>query len=217
MMSLRLRRSARWIPPALVTALASVVTGGIPVMGGTPARIVAAVVRVIDGDTIEVTIDGRQKTVQLIGVRTPETVHPTIGVEPFGPEASAFTKGLLSPGTEVQLELDVQKRDQYGRLLACLYLPDGRMLNAELVRAALEQLLTVPPNVRYVGLFTRLQREAREARRGLTRFGSSDPGRPRPWRKTFGCTQDACRIGFESSQFIGQRRVEAILREDSER
>lgn len=167
MMPLRVRLSAQLLPTVLATALVIVVTSGIPVMSGAPARIAAAVVRVIDGDTIEVAIDGRQETVRLIGVDTPETVHPTIGVEPFGPEASAFTKRLLPPGTRVWLELDVQERDRYGRLLAYVYLPDGRMLNAELLRAGLAQLLTVPPNVRYVELFTRLQREARETGRGL--------------------------------------------------
>lgn len=134
---------------------------------GAPAQLPAAVTRVIDGDTIEVSLDGRQETVRLIGVDTPETVHPRVGVEPWGPEASAFTKRLLPPGTRVRLELDVQERDPYGRLLAYVYLPDGRMLNALLLEAGLAQLLTVPPNVRYVDLFVRLQREAREAGRGM--------------------------------------------------
>lgn len=135
--------------------------------GVDAAQVPAVVTRVIDGDTLEVRLDGRQETVRLIGVDTPETVHPRIGVELWGPEASAFTKGLLPPATRVRLELDVQERDQYGRLLAYVYLPDGRMLNALLLEAGLAQLLTVPPNVRHVDLFVRLQREAREAGRGM--------------------------------------------------
>ena len=135
--------------------------------GAVNSALATTVVRVVDGDTVVVLLNGREETVRLIGVDTPETVHPTLGVEPFGPEASAFTKRLLPPGTQVRLELDIQERDRYGRLLAYVYLPDGRMVNAELLRAGLAQLLTIPPNVKYVELFTRLQREAREAGRGL--------------------------------------------------
>ena len=127
----------------------------------------AEVVRVVDGDTVVIQLDAREESIRLIGVDTPETVQPTLGVEPFGPEASAFTKSLLPPGTQVRLELDVQERDRYGRLLAYVYLTDGRTVNAELLRAGLAQLLTVPPNVKYVELFTRLHREAREDGRGM--------------------------------------------------
>ena len=90
-----------------------------------------------------------------------------MGVEPFGPEASDFTRSLLPPGTQVRLEFDVQERERYGRLLAYVYLPDGRMVNAETLRAGMGPLLTMPPNVKYVNLFVRLQREAREAGRWL--------------------------------------------------
>lgn len=112
------------------------------------SQIPAVVTRVVDGDTVEARIGIRQETVRLIGIDTPETVHPRVGIEPWGPQASAFTKGLLPPGTPVRLELGVQERDRYGRLLAYVYLSDGRMLNALLLKAGLAQLLTIPPNVR---------------------------------------------------------------------
>ena len=158
-----LRRVVTFLTVSLVALL---LVGLVPAQTG-PARLTATVVRVVDGDTVVVRIGSRQETVRLIGVDTPETVHPTIGVEPGGPEASAFTRRMLPPGTRVTLELDVQERDRYGRLLAYLYLPDGRMLNEELLRQGMAQLMTVPPNVRYVERFTQLQREAREAGRGL--------------------------------------------------
>jgi micrococcal nuclease len=66
----------------------------------------------------------------------------------------------------VRLELDVQPRDQYGRLLAYVYVGEV-VVNAELVRQGYALLSTVPPNVTHEALFVRLQREAREARRGL--------------------------------------------------
>ena len=56
-------------------------------------RFIAGVVdRVIDGDTIRVRLDGARYTVRLTGIDTPETKHPTLGVQPFGPEASAYTR-----------------------------------------------------------------------------------------------------------------------------
>ena len=128
---------------ALVAAVVAVSVLG--ASGSAEPTLTATVLRVIDGDTIEVSMNGREERVRLIGVDTPETVHPEIGVEPFGPEASAFTKRHLPPGTQVRLELDVQQRDRYGRLLAYLYLPDGRMLNELLLQEGLAQLLTVPP------------------------------------------------------------------------
>jgi micrococcal nuclease len=66
----------------------------------------------------------------------------------------------------VRLELDVQARDRYGRLLAYVWLGDT-MVNAELLRLGLAQVMTVPPNVRHQALFLKLQREARESGRGL--------------------------------------------------
>src|SRR5262249_9114156 len=73
-----------------------------------------AVVRVIDGDTIVVKIEGKDTRVRLIGVDTPETVHPNKPVEYYGKEASAFTKKLLE-GQRVTLEYDRQKTDRYKR------------------------------------------------------------------------------------------------------
>jgi micrococcal nuclease len=69
-------------------------------------------------------------------------------------------------GRRVRLEVDVQSRDRYGRLLAYVWVDDV-MINAELVRLGFAQVMTVPPNVRHHALFVRLQRDARAARRGL--------------------------------------------------
>lgn len=89
--------------------------------------------RVVDGDTIVVDMDGKQEKVRLIGVDTPETVHPEKPVEYFGKEASEFTK-RMAEGKKVRLEYDWQDRDKYGRVLAYVYLEDGTFLNAEIVR-----------------------------------------------------------------------------------
>lgn len=133
-------------------------------------RVVAQVIRVIDGDTIEVQLNGKTEKVRLIGVDTPETVHPVIGEEPYGKAASNFTKSQLE-GKQVTLEFDVQERDQYGRLLAYVWLND-QLFNEVLVREGYAQVSTFPPNVKYVDRFTAAQREAREAGRGL--WGMTD-------------------------------------------
>ncbi len=124
----------------------------------------AQVVRVIDGDTIEVNIGGQIYKVRYIGIDTPETVHPTIGEEPCGKEASDKNRELVE-GKVVKLEKDVSEMDKYGRLLRYVYVGDV-FINAELVRLGYAQVATYPPDVKYQDLFLQLQREAREAGRG---------------------------------------------------
>ncbi|MFC2068429.1 thermonuclease family protein [Chloroflexota bacterium] len=125
----------------------------------------AQVVRVIDGDTIEVKIDGNLSTVRYIGIDTPETVHPTKEDEPYGKEASVRNRELVE-GRIVILEKDVSETDKYGRLLRYVYVGDV-FVNAELVKQGYAQVTTYPPDVKYQGIFIQLQREAREAGRGL--------------------------------------------------
>ena len=127
----------------------------------------AAVVWVVDGDTIQVQIGSRLEKVRYIGVNTPEVHHPRKGEEPGGREATEVNRGLVG-GKRVRLELDVQERDRYGRLLAYVWVADT-MVNAELVRLGYAQVMTIPPNVRYQQMFLTLQREARQAGRGLWR------------------------------------------------
>ncbi len=127
------------------------------------------VVRVVDGDTIQVCCIGwKREKVRYIGVNTPETKHPTRGVEYFGKEASEANRKLVE-GKTVRLEFDVQQLDKYGRTLAYVYLEDGTFLNAWLVENGYAMVMTVPPNVKHQELFLKLQREAREAGRGLWR------------------------------------------------
>jgi micrococcal nuclease len=133
---------------------------------GGPSR--SVITRVVDGDTIHVSIGGSDETVRLIGINTPETVDPRTPVECFGPEASRHTKALLPKGTEVRLVRDVEARDKYGRLLAYVYkVADGTFVNLELARDGFADLLTFPPNVAHVADFTTAVQQARTARRGL--------------------------------------------------
>jgi micrococcal nuclease len=121
----------------------------------------------VDGDTFWID-DGSKKgkKIRLIGVDTPETRHPTKGVEYYGREASDYVKNLLT-NKRVRLEFDVKKTDRYGRLLAYVYLEDGTFLNASLVENGYAQVSTFPPNVKYVDLFLSLQKKARKHNKGL--------------------------------------------------
>ena len=121
--------------------------------------------RVIDGDTIVVDMSGKEERVRLIGVDTPETVHPEKPVEYFGKEASEFTKNMVE-GKELRLEYDWQKRDKYGRLLAYVYLMDGTFLNAEIIKQGYGFAYTKFP-FKYLEEFRKYEREARESGRGL--------------------------------------------------
>ena len=130
---------------------------------------VVQVVRVIDGDTIQVCCIARKREkVRYIGINTPETKHPTKGVEYYGKEAAKANRKLVEDKTVI-LTFDVEQRDRYGRLLAYVFLEDGTFGNAWLVEHGFAQVMTVPPNVKHQELFLKIQREAREAGRGLWR------------------------------------------------
>jgi micrococcal nuclease len=135
-------------------------------LGDPPARSASAyVLRTVDGDTIEVLIDGRHEDVRYIGVDTPETVKQGTPVQCFGPRAHRFNSRLVTH-RRVRLVFGVERRDVYGRLLAYVYL-DGRMVNGELARRGLARILTIPPNDRFADRFKRLQSAAARAGRGL--------------------------------------------------
>jgi micrococcal nuclease len=139
-----------------------------------PGLLEATITYVVDGDTVHVVLaNGRKEKVRFIGVNTPES---TKKIEPYGKEAAAYTERRLD-GRKIWLEKNVAERDKYGRLLAYVWLSppkdDGeaevraRMFNAELLLEGYAQVMTVPPDVKYADLFVKLQREAREAKKGL--------------------------------------------------
>jgi micrococcal nuclease len=136
--------------------------------GGAPERRSdGRVVRVVDGDTIHVQVDGRREKVRYIGVDTPESVKPGTPVQCFGKRASAFNARLVD-GERVRLVGDAEERDRYGRLLAYVYRArDGLFVNAALVRRGYAVPLTIPPNVAHADEFRRLAASARRKGRGL--------------------------------------------------
>ena len=119
--------------------------------------------RVVDGDTL--VLAGGAK-VRLIGVDTPETKDPRRAPEPFGPEATEFTRRLVE-GREVTLKFDLQRKDRYGRFLAYVYVGD-RFVNEEIIRAGMGQALVQYPFSRDMKrVFLAAQDDAQQARRGI--------------------------------------------------
>jgi len=105
------------------------------------------VVGVVDGDTLVVDLDGRSETIRLLGIDTPETVHPDRPPECFGAEASGRLALLLAPGAAVRITRDVEARDRYGRLLAYVErLSDGLVVNRSLVERGFAAALHIDPN-----------------------------------------------------------------------
>jgi micrococcal nuclease len=149
---------------AVYTATAGDDSGGSAESGAASA---GRVVRVVDGDTIHVRVDGREETVRYIGVDTPESVKPGTPVQCFAKKASAFNHRLVD-GEKVRLVRDAEARDRYGRLLAYVYRArDNRFVNATLVRRGYAVPLTIPPNVAHAEQFRDLASAARRAGRGL--------------------------------------------------
>lgn len=148
-------------PPVDLSVQAPATLGSEPVESES-----AEVVRIVDGDTIVVRLnDGSEWPVRLVGIDTPESVKQGSPVECFGREASAALKALLD-GQSVMLVKDVEDTDRYDRLLRYVYLGE-EMANARMVANGYAHAYTYPPNVRHADLFVQLQREAREANRGL--------------------------------------------------
>jgi micrococcal nuclease len=157
-----------------------------PAVGEAPSgpTEIATVVRITDGDTIRVLIDGSEHPVRYIGIDTPE-VHG--GVEPMGLEASQANADLLA-GKQVVLEKDVSETDRYGRLLRYVWVEDADgwlLVNLELLRRGFAQVTTYPPDVKYVdALYLPAQAAAREAGLGVWRAPPSTPspaaGAPAP-------------------------------------
>lgn len=125
------------------------------------------ITHVRDGDTIEVSLKGANMPVRLIGVDTPETVKPRTPVQCYGPEASAFTKTFA--GQHVTLEQDPTQDayDVYGRMLAYVYLDDGRELNTLLVQQGFAREYTYQKPYLHQAAYRQLQAEAKKEGLGL--------------------------------------------------
>jgi len=143
------------------------------VLGSTtsanPSSQLYQVVKVTDGDTLKLSINGRNETIRLVGINTPETVDPRRSVECFGQQASQYMKSLVS-GKMLRLENDETQsnRDRYQRWLRFVFLPDGTDVGLRLIEEgyAHEALYSIKPH-KYHTLYLEAQREAQTEGRGL--------------------------------------------------
>lgn len=129
---------------------------------------ITKVYKAVDGDTIQVGSKKRKKTVRLIGVDTPESLRSMyMDVQPFGKEASDYTKKRLKKGKRVVLRYDKEKQDKFGRLLAYVYLANGELYNATLVKHGYAFAKRYKPNVSKAPYFEKLEQKAKSKKKGL--------------------------------------------------
>lgn len=132
----------------------------------------ARIAYVYDGDTVKLNDDRR---VRLIGIDTPEISHNGAPSQPFAEQASHALSKLLAANPRVRLRLDADHRDKYYRLLAHLFLQDGRSVEAWLLERGLGTVLVIPPNVWNLTCYQAAERRARSAHLGIWSLPSYQP------------------------------------------
>lgn len=143
------------------------------------------VTKVVDGDTITISKDGSSATLRLIGIDTPETVHPSKPVECFGAEASNKAKSLLS-GKYITLETDDSQGtyDRYQRMLAYVYLPDGTMFNKYMISEGYAYEYTYGTPYKYQNEFKQAENSAKQNKKGFWADGVCEEEAPAPVQTT---------------------------------
>lgn len=129
---------------------------------------VADVEWVVDGDTVDLLIDGQSERVRLIGIDTPESVSRTVPEQCFGAEATDALRGLLPVGTQVRIQRDVESRDRYDRLLLYLHrAEDGLFVNRWLIENGFADAVSYRPNTTYQADFAQAMHVAKADGVGL--------------------------------------------------
>lgn len=126
-----------------------------------------SVTRFVDGDTIDVKMNGNTETIRMIGVDTPETHRPNTPIQCYGPQASDFTKNLIGSNS-VRLQADPldTNRDRYGRLLRYVYLSDGTLVEDRLISEGYGFAYTLFPFEKKER-FVAEEQMAKDAKKGL--------------------------------------------------
>lgn len=187
----------------------------------------AKIISVTDGDTVTARINNKDYELRMIGVDTPETVHPSKPVAFYGKEASEFSKNKLR-GKTVYLEKDVSERDRYNRILRYVWLSKpanpkkpsfedvrDKMFNGILLRDGYANLATLPPDVKYLNYFQKIARTAETNQIGLYSKAQRDkfegkvtsPSKedPSPTRENTGSNQKGKYIGDGDIPIVNQK------------
>ncbi len=135
---------------------------------GAPAPELHSVVKVVDGDTIAIDMNGKKETVRLIGIDTPETVDTRVEVQCFGKESSEKLKSLLD-GKKVRIEIDAGEgeRDKYKRLLAYIFREDGLFVNKQMIEEGYAYEYTYDTDYKYQKEFKAAEARAKSGEKGL--------------------------------------------------
>ena len=165
------RPATRLLAAALaVAASAAAGCGGDGTGAPAAAPAVARVLRVVDGDTVILRLDGDDRRVRLLGVDAPESVTPDRPVECWGPQAAAAARRLMPKGATVAVATDPSQgaEDRFGRLLAEVTVGDAPgTVNVELVREGAAEVFRGDGRGRLQPALRAAEREARDAGRGL--------------------------------------------------
>lgn len=172
--------------------------------------------KVVDGDTVVIHRAGQSVTVRLIGVDTPETMHPQKPAEAFGKEASAFARNLLLGESVYLLPDEKREEDRHGRLLAYLYrAPDGLFVNLEIVRQGYGRTLTRIP-FQHMALFQHYERQAQEAEKGLWGQPAEEPDNPAGAGMVYG-TRTGKKYHREGCRWLSKSKIPLSLTEAKKR
>lgn len=132
--------------------------------GGSENR--GTVIRVVDGDTVDIRVAGAETRVQLLNIDTPEAIHPDKGVECLGPEATEYLERALPAGQRVSLEYDAHRTDHAGRTLAAVYRGD-LLINSDIAAQGLGIAVKFESNTKFHEQVLQAQRQAESTKAGL--------------------------------------------------
>ncbi|MDJ0312575.1 thermonuclease family protein [Arthrobacter sp. H35-D1] len=129
------------------------------------------VVSITDGDTLVASVGGKDQTIRLLNIDTPETKDPNEPVECLGAEATNFLRGLLPVGSKITLQYDVDRKDKYDRTLAAVFTPTDTFASADIARAGFGTAVAFGNNKKFLPPVQDAEKEAKASSRGI--FDSS--------------------------------------------
>lgn len=131
-------------------------------------KIEVKLVKCIDGDTARLMIDGKEEKVRFLAIDTPETKHPTKGVEPYGLQASKYTCNKLTNAKKIEIEYDENsdKQDRYNRQLVWVF-TDDKLLQNELVKKGYAKVTYLYGDYKYTDILLKSEELAKQNKRGI--------------------------------------------------